>query len=223
MFQRIPQFLKFHCTFYKDLCGGADIGLLLLGCDPLLDDGDGALQAGDGLIELGVVAESNPELVVSFCYTPGILWELGLPLETSLEVFDGLLVVLTLNADLAKAAQGAAELLKHGELLLLFGVGDQLGVDDLGQLKHLPGQLQVGRLLLILFLIGTFFLLVRGLCGFVTSFISGLDLLVLLHRFVLAALSLFALFSFLLLALGFLLGFIFTISLLGFVLGLSFL
>merc|ERR1719320_1162514 len=207
MFQRIPQFLKFHCTFYKDLCGGADIGLLLLGCDPLLDDGDGALQAGDGLIELGVVAESNPELVVSFRYTPGILGELCPLLETGLEVLDGLLVVLALNADLAEAAQGTAELLKHRELLLLLGVSDQLGVDDLGRLKHLPGKLQVGWLLLILLLIGTFFLLVRGLYGFVTNFISGLDLLVLLHSFVLAALSLFGLFSFLLLSLSFLLSF----------------
>jgi len=30
MFQRIPQFLKFHGTFYKDLCGGADIGRMFV-------------------------------------------------------------------------------------------------------------------------------------------------------------------------------------------------
>merc|ERR1719452_271749 len=113
--------------------------------------------------------------------------------------------------------EGAAELLKQDKLLVVLGVGDQLCVDNLGQLRHFPGELQVRRLLLVLLIVDTFlFLLIRGL---VSSFIPGLDLLVLVHSFVLT-LSLLALFGFLFLALLILLGFIFGLNI---VLSLGFL
>merc|ERR1719312_2326262 len=196
---------------------------LLLGRDPLLDDGDGSLQAGDGLIELGVVAEGHTKLVMRLCHTPGILGHCRLLKQTLLEVLNSLLVILALDANLAQGAHGTAEFLEHGELVLLLGLGELLGVDNLSELQHLPSQLQVGGLLLILLIVSlALFLFIRRLF----SFIFSLTLLVLLHSFVLVFIFL-ALFGFLtinlLFLLRFLLGLFLGISLLGIVCGLSFL
>merc|ERR1719158_1793825 len=137
---------------------------------------------------------------MSLRHTPGILGELRLLLQTLLKVLDGLLVVLAFDAYLAQGAHGAAEFLEHDELLLLFSLGVLLGVDNLSELQHLPGKLEVRRLL-----------------GFFFSF----TLLVLLHSLIFI-IALLAIFRFLGLRLLFLFGIFFSVSLVGFISGLRF-
>ena len=86
------------------------------------------------------------------------------PLQTRAEVFDGLRVVFVFDGELSKGLEGVADprvdfVLPLFVCLLGFGflkVLRLLDQDVLGQLQHLPGQLQVGRLVFVLLLGGSY-------------------------------------------------------------------
>ena len=71
--------------------------LLLEVADPLFQDADGILEAGDGRVELEVEAEGDADLVMGLGDATGVVGEVLLvAAEARVEVVDGLRVVLAL-------------------------------------------------------------------------------------------------------------------------------
>merc|ERR1719290_161781 len=129
---------------------------------PGLQHGDGAIQAGLCLGILLKRPQGHPYLVVDLGNGPGVCWQHSFPLlEAEFEVLHRLPVVLVLQADLAEADDGGADLSLGNKLLVPCGPGHSLTECVLGHLKHLPGELQVRGVLGIHLLFSVHLLVLR--------------------------------------------------------------
>merc|ERR1719186_872692 len=121
-------------------------GISLYNSEQFRDDLDGVVEVLDRLVELGVVGERHPELVLDLSHLPHLVRKLVLPLlEARGDVLHGLGVVLVLDADLSEREKGVAQA-RDGVCL---GAGGHTGVDVLGKLQHLPSTLKVGRIFIL--------------------------------------------------------------------------
>merc|ERR1719414_1545713 len=182
--------------------------LLLQVLDALLEDADGVFGAGDGRVELEVESQGDSDLVVGLGDAARVVGEVLLvAAQAGLQVLDGLRVVLVLDGDFSELHEGLAEpALDLGPLGVVGGERVRLLLEALlGQLEHLPRQLQARRVVVVLSLHGR---LVLGLLGSAWPGVVGADGLVLaalglsFGLLVLAIFSLGLLFLLALLSLG---------------------
>ena len=89
------RFIRTFPSSYIDFTLTCGLLLVFEVLDPLLEDPDGVLQAGDGRVELEVEAEGDSDLVVGLRDAARVVGEVLLvAAEARLQVFDGLRVVL---------------------------------------------------------------------------------------------------------------------------------
>merc|ERR1719154_366104 len=87
--------------------------------------------------------------------------------QTLCDIDNSLLIGLILQANLSQGQQSLTNLHLDGSLLLFLGKGfDFVCVSNLGELKHLPGKLEVAG---ILFILGLLFLLVLSFLSAITN------------------------------------------------------
>merc|ERR1719186_39495 len=85
-------------------------GISLDNSEQFRDHLDGVVEVLDRLVELGVVGERYPELVLDLSHLPHLVRKLVLPLlEARGDVLHGLGVVLILDADLSEREEGVAQ------------------------------------------------------------------------------------------------------------------
>ena len=118
---------------------------------PGLQHVDGHVKVDLGLGELAGEGEGHSELVASLGNGPGVGRQGLLPHpQADCQVVHRQLVLLILQTDLPEAEEHVGNLLVGVFLPLSAGVVGDVDVEYLGQLQHLPGQLQVARLLVSL-------------------------------------------------------------------------